>query len=256
DPVVQESMLQETRAFLREMFQSDHGAADLVDSDFAFLNDRLARHYRVDVKLAPGQGLQKVSLPEKNVRGGLLTQGAILKVTADGSVTSPIIRGVFVNERILGKHLAPPPPGIPAIEPDIRGAVSIRDQLDKHSSSQSCYSCHKTIDPPGLALENFNPVGQWRTRYGNRGATVDPASSTPEGDPFADIIALKKIYAKRDGQLARAFTKQFLTYATGASIRFSDHAAIDEMVAASETSGYGLQTLMKAALTSPIFQQK
>ncbi|MEM7601230.1 MAG: DUF1592 domain-containing protein, partial [Verrucomicrobiota bacterium] len=138
DPVVQDSMLQETRAFLREMILSDRGAASLVDSDFAFWNDRLARHYGVDIKLAPGRGLQKVSLPENGLRGGLLTQGAILKVTADGSVTSPIIRGVFVNERILGKHLAPPPPGIPAIEPDIRGAVSIRDQLAKHSSSQSC----------------------------------------------------------------------------------------------------------------------
>ncbi|MEM9283511.1 MAG: DUF1592 domain-containing protein [Verrucomicrobiota bacterium] len=257
DPVVQESMLQETRAFLREMIRSDRGAAGLVDSDFAFWNDRLARHYGVNADITPGQGLQKVSLPEKNLRGGLLTQGAILKVTADGSVTSPIVRGVFVNERILGKHLAPPPPGIPAIEPDIRGAVSIRDQLSKHSSNQSCYSCHKTIDPPGLALENFNPVGQWRTRYGGgRGAAVDPASATPEGDPFADILAWKKIYAQRDGELARAFTKQFLTYATGASIRFSDHPAIDEIVAASEASGYGLQTLIKASLASPIFQHK
>ncbi|MEM0895785.1 MAG: DUF1592 domain-containing protein [Verrucomicrobiota bacterium] len=257
DPVVQESMLQETRAFLREMIQSDRRAADLVDADFVFWNDRLARHYEVDAKLEPGQGLQKVSLQEKNVRGGLLTQGAILKVTADGSVTSPIIRGVFVNERILGKHLAPPPPGIPAIEPDIRGAVSIRDQLDKHSSSQTCFSCHKTIDPPGLALENFDPVGRWRTRYGGgRGAAVDPAGATPEGDPFADILAWKKIYAQRDEQLARAFTKQFLTYATGASIRFSDHAAVDEIVEDSTSSDYGLQTLMKASLASPIFTHK
>ncbi|MEM1441884.1 MAG: DUF1592 domain-containing protein [Verrucomicrobiota bacterium] len=257
DPVVQESMLQETRAFLREMIQSDRGAADLVDADFAFWNERLARHYKVDAKLKLGEGLQKVSLPEKNVRGGLLTQGAILKVTADGSSTSPIIRGVFVNERILGKHLAPPPPGIPAIEPDIRGAVSFRDQLEKHSSNQSCYSCHKTIDPPGLALENFNPVGQWRSRYGGgRGASINPASTTPEGTPFADILAWKKIYAQRDGQLARAFAKQFLTYATGASIRFSDHSAIDEIVNASEASGYGLQTLMKASLASSIFQHK
>lgn len=137
------------------------------------------------------------------------------------------------------------------------GVVRIFDQPEKHSSSQSRYSCHKTIDPPGLALENFNPVGQWRARYGiGRGAAVDPASTTPEGDPFADILAWKKIYAQRDGQLARAFTRQFLTYATGASIRFSDYAVVDEIVAASETSNYGLQTLMKTALTSSIFQSK
>ena len=257
DPVVQESMLQETRSFLREMIQSDRAAAGIVDSDFAFWNERLARHYEVDAKFKPGQGLQKVSLQEKNVRGGLLTQGAILKVTADGSSTSPIVRGVFVNERILGEHLAPPPPDVPAIEPDIRGAVSIRDQLDKHRSNESCYSCHKTIDPPGLALENFDPVGKWRTRYGlGKGAAVDAAGATPEGERFADILAWKKIYAQRDDQLARAWTEHFLTYATGAPMRFSDHAAVDEIVAASKASGYGLQTLMKASLASLIFQQK
>ncbi|MEM9157418.1 MAG: DUF1592 domain-containing protein [Verrucomicrobiota bacterium] len=257
DPVVQDSMLQETRAFLREMIQSDHGAANIVDSDFAFWNERLARHYEANAKFKPGQGLQKVALKKKSVHGGLLTQGAILKVTADGSATSPIVRGVFVNERILGKHLAPPPPDIPAIEPDIRGAVSIRDQLEKHRANESCYSCHKTIDPPGLALENFDPVGMWRTHYGRgRGAAVDPTGATPEGDRFADILALKKIYAQRDDQLARAFTEHFLTYATGAPIRFSDHAEVEKIVAASISSDYGLQTLMKASLASSIFQQK
>ncbi|MEM7603678.1 MAG: DUF1585 domain-containing protein, partial [Verrucomicrobiota bacterium] len=116
---------------------------------------------------------------------------------------------------------------------------------------------HKTIDPPGLALENFNPVGQWRARYGGgRGAEVDPSSTTPEGDPFTDIIAWKKIYAQRDKQLAHAFTKQFLTYATGASIRFSDYDSINEIVANSETSDYGLQTLIKASLASSLFQNK
>ncbi|MBL9131916.1 MAG: DUF1592 domain-containing protein, partial [Verrucomicrobiaceae bacterium] len=132
DPVVQESMLQETRTYFTELLRRDLSITSLIDSDFAFLNGRLARHYKADLSLQSGEGLQKVSLKTEAKRGGLVTQGAILKVTADGTSTSPVVRGVFINERILGNHIPPPPPGIPAIEPDIRGATSIRDQLDKH----------------------------------------------------------------------------------------------------------------------------
>jgi hypothetical protein len=135
--------------------------------------------------LEVGSGLQKVKLDPASKRGGLVTQGAVLKVTADGTSTSPVVRGVFINERILGNHIPPPPPGVPAIEPDIRGATSIRDQLDKHRNNESCASCHQTIDPPGFALENYDPVGVWRSGYGKggRGAKVDPSGTTPEGAP-------------------------------------------------------------------------
>lgn len=259
DPIVQESMVQETRAYLTDLLRHDLGVDRFVDSDFAFLNGRLARHYEMDAPLTPGLGLQKVSLAKTkgDARGGLLTQGAILKVTADGTTTSPVVRGVFVNERILGEHIPPPPPDVPAIEPDIRGAVSIRDQLDKHRSNESCYSCHITIDPPGLALESFDPVGRWRTRYGGgKGAKVDPAGATPDGARFADILAWKKIYSERDDQLARAFATQFLTYATGAPLRFSDHEAVKEIVAQAGKSGHGVRSIIHACLESSIFRRK
>jgi hypothetical protein len=261
DPVLQESMLQETRDYLTELIKADLGVDRFVDSDFAFLNGRLARHYEIemDAKLTPGRGLQKVVLDKSkdSVRGGLLTQGAILKVTADGTTTSPVIRGVFVNERILGQHIPPPPPGVPAIEPDIRGAVSIRDQLDKHRSNESCYSCHITIDPPGLALESFDPVGRWRTRYGRgMGAKVDPTGETPDGERFADILGWKKIYASRHEQLARAFATHFLTYATGAPPRFSDHETIEDIVTKTKDSGHGVRSILHACLESSIFRRK
>lgn len=259
DPIVQESMLQETRAYLTELIRSDLGVDRFVDSDFAFLNGRLARHYQMDAELTPGRGIQKVSLrkTKDNARGGLLTQGAILKVTADGTTTSPVVRGVFVNERILGERIPPPPPGVPAIEPDIRGAVSIRDQLDKHRSNESCYSCHVTIDPPGLALESFDPVGRWRERYGRgRGAKIDPTGATPDGERFADILEWKKIYADRDGQLARAFATHFLTYATGAPMRFSDDQAVEEIIRKSGESGHGVRSILQACLESSIFRRK
>ncbi|MCB1087201.1 MAG: DUF1592 domain-containing protein [Verrucomicrobiae bacterium] len=256
DSVLQESFVQETRAFVAELIRQDLDITQLVDSDFAFLNGRLARHYRLEVPLAPGEGLQKVALPggDQKYRGGLITQGSILKVTADGTSTSPVVRGVFVNERLLGQRIPPPPPGVPAIEPDIRGTTTIRDQLAKHRSSETCFSCHITIDPPGFALENFDPTGGWRIKYGigGKGAPVDPSGVTPEGDQFAGLRNWKRIYIQRPDQLARGFAGEFLTYATGAAPRFSDRDPIEAIAA----SGRGIRSLIRASLASPVFQQK
>ncbi len=284
DPVVQESMLQETRAYFTELLRNDLGITHLVDSDFAFLNGRLLRHYAGDhlslastrkdkrkeeapspsparlvaTPLSPGGGLQKISLTPESPRGGLITQGALLKVTADGTTTSPVVRGVFINERILGEHIAPPPPGIPAIEPDIRGAISIRDQLEKHRSNESCAACHKTIDPPGFALESFDPVGGWRSRYGkgDKGVKIDPSGITPEGDSFADLAAWKQVYTHRPEQLARGFASQFLTYATGAPLRFSNEAELERVVAAGGRKEHGLRSLVREAVLSGMFLTK
>jgi hypothetical protein len=261
DPVVQESMLQETRAYFAELIRSDLAVSHFIDSDFTYLNSRLAKHYSADAAPTAGQGLQKVALTRNTagIRGGLITQGAVLKVTADGTSTSPVVRGVFINERILGRHIPPPPPGVPAIEPDMRGATSIRDQLEKHRSNESCASCHRTIDPPGFALESFDPVGGWRTRYGKgdkKAAAVDPSGQTPDGETFADLMGWKSIYSRRSAMIAEGFARQFLTYATGAPIRFSDEAAIGEIVEESAKSGHGLRSLISACLRSDTFLQK
>lgn len=254
DPVVQESMLQETRAYCTELLRRDLSITHLVDSDFAFLNGRLARHYKADLALHSGAGLQKVMLKPEAKRGGLMTQGAILKVTADGTSTSPVVRGVFVNERILGNHIPPPPPGIPAIEPDIRGATSIRNQLEKHRHNESCASCHQTIDPPGFALENYDPVGVWRKGYGkdSKGAKIDPSGVTPEGATFTDLATWQQIYTQQPQRLARGFATHFLTYATGAPPRFSDEAALDEI--AEKTTN--LRSIMREVVLSDIFRTK
>ncbi|MBL9186510.1 MAG: DUF1592 domain-containing protein [Opitutaceae bacterium] len=251
DPIVQESMVQETRAYFTELLRADLGSTYLVDSDFAFLNGRLARHYRVNAAIRPGEGLQKVALQPGDRRGGFITQGAILKVTADGTSTSPVTRGVFINERILGVHIPPPPPGVPAIEPDIRGAVSIRDQLDKHRNSESCASCHQKIDPPGFALENYDPVGVWRTNYGQggKGVKVSGEGITPDGAKFSDVAAWQRLQAQRGRQLARGFAGQFLVYATGAPLRFSDEAAIDAIAARTT----GLRSLIREVVLSGTF---
>src|SRR5438093_13387799 len=163
DDLLTESALEETQLFFAELLRDDLPARNIVASDFAMLNERLAAHYA----LPPVQGvaLRRTPLPKDSPRGGLMTQAAVLNVTANGTTTSPVLRGAWIMERILGQKPPPPPPGVPAIEPDIRGAVTIRQQLDRHRTLETCNLCHAKIDPAGFALENFDVMGGWRDRY-------------------------------------------------------------------------------------------
>lgn len=258
DLPLQQSMLDETRAFIAGMIKDNRPVTQLLKSDFGYLNTRLRDHYGLKkVNLVPGKGLQKVKL-EPVHRSGLITQASILKVTADGSVSSPVLRGIWINERILGRHIAPPPPNTPAIEPDIRGAVSIRDQLAKHTESTSCASCHYKIDPPGFALESYDPIGQYRTAYGNKknSAKVDPSGITADGVKFANYAGWRKIYLKRPELLAKAFARHILSYGSGGEIRFSDRPHLKKILNQSRPKQFGLRTLIHAALTSPTFLNK
>ncbi len=163
DELIEWSCVQETRRFFDEVLNDDLSVTNFVRSDFAILNERLATHYGIPgVK---GIEFRKVKLPADSVRGGVLAQASVLKVTANGTTSSPVLRGVWVMERILGLPVPPPPPGVPAVEPDIRGATTIREQLAKHRNSESCAGCHAKIDPPGFALESFDVIGGWRERY-------------------------------------------------------------------------------------------
>ena len=258
DPVLQQSMVGETQAFVAELFRKNLPVANFLESEFTFLNTRLHDHYGMkETEVRAGEGLQKVKLPGGG-RSGLLTQGAVLKVTADGSVTSPVVRGVFVNERILGRHIDPPPPNIPAIEPDIRGAVSVRDQLEKHKSSPNCASCHLKIDPAGFALEEFDPVGSLREFYGkpNKSAKVDATGTTPEGESFRDYDGWKAIQLTRPGKLAEAFAEQLLRYGTGADVRFSDREEVKKIAEEARKSGYGIRSILKGVVSSRVFMEK
>ena len=164
DELLQRSLVAETRGFFRHILQKDLSVMNFVDSDFAYLNQRLADHYGV-----PGvrghEKFQIVKLPDDSIRGGVLTQGSVLKVTANGTNTSPVLRGIWILDKIMGQPALPPPPGVPAVEPDIRGATTIREQLTKHREEESCARCHARIDPPGFAMEEFNAIGGYRDFY-------------------------------------------------------------------------------------------
>ena len=274
DDLLTESAQAETQMFFAELLRKDLPARNLVASDFAMLNERLAAHYG----LPPVQGvaLRRTPLPKECVRGGLMTQAAVLKVTANGTTTSPVLRGAWIMERILGQKPPPPPPSVPAVEPDIRGAVTIRQQLDKHRTLETCAACHAKIDPPGFALENFDVMGGWRERYRSEAGgelaqgiaksgqkfafhyalPVDASGQLPDGREFGDIREFKQLLLCNEEQLARNLAQQLVVYATGAPIRFSDRPAIGKILANSRPEGYGVRTLVREIVQSELFLNK
>lgn len=273
DAYLQHSSLLETRRFLQELIRSNLPVAQLVRSDFAMLNERLAQHYQLpDV---PSPQLQKVRLPADSLRGGVLSQASVLKVSANGTNTSPVVRGVYVLERILGTTPPPPPPGISGVEPDIRGGTTLREIFARHRDVDSCRSCHEMIDPPGFALECFNPIGGYRERFrslgeGDKVATeidgrrvryrlgpdVDPSGTTREGHAFADYRQYRDLLAADEDRLARAFATKLLTFATGREMGFSDRAPIEDIVRRSRQQGYGIRDLIHLVVQSPIFRSR
>ncbi|MEO1991430.1 MAG: DUF1592 domain-containing protein, partial [Pirellulales bacterium] len=213
DNVVKNSMVDETHTFLEELLRENRPISELVLSDRTYLNSRLAKYYGIDD--FKGSTLQRVQLSPDSPRGGILTQGAILKVTANGSSTSPIIRGAWVAEKILGMEIPPPPSGVPAIEPDIRNASSIRQQVSKHRRDPVCASCHRRMDPLGFALENFDPAGQWRTHYRLRNTSskqephpIDSADTLENGHAFTTLNEFKQIISNNQEQLTQGFAGQ------------------------------------------------
>jgi len=262
DEILLRSMLDETHAFLDRMIAEDLSLTNVIDSDFTIVNERLAHHYGLDFE--SGEELQKIALTPDAHRGGIITQASVLKVTANGTTTSPIVRGVWLLERILGQHIPPPPDQVPAIEPDIRGAVSIRDQMDKHRNIESCMACHKMIDPPGFALENYDVIGGWRDHYRAKsdedkiteGPIVDASYHMADGRPFQNINEFKQLALTDTNDLASNVLKQILTYATGAEIEFGDRREIDQIVTDLAGQGHGFRSLILAATQSNIFLSK
>ena len=275
DDLLTESALGETRGFFADLIQEDLPARNIVTSDFAFLNERLAAHYG----LPPVQGvaLRRVGLPPDSPRGGLMTQAAVLKVTANGTTTSPVLRGAWIMERILGQKPPPPPPSVPALEPDIRGAVTIRQQLEAHRRSETCAACHAKMDPAGFALENFDVMGGWRDRYRAEGGDtppepglaksgqkftfhyalpVDASGQLPDGRTFHDIREFKQLLLGDEEQIARNLVRQLSVYATGARVRFADREQVEEILKRSCASHYGVRSLVRELVQSDLFLTK
>lgn len=274
DDLLVESAVNETRLFFEEVVRKNLPASTLINADFTMLNSHLAKHYGIDG--VTGVTMRRVTLPSGSPRGGLLTQASVLKVTANGTTTSPVLRGVWIQERLLGDPPPPPPPGTPAVEPDTRGATTIRQQLEQHRSIRSCAVCHNKIDPPGFALENFDVLGGWRDRYRSTaegeaakgvgknghaftfhyGPDVDASAVLPSGERFGDVQGLKRILAANDRQIARNLVQQFILYATGSPVGFADRREVERILQATAANRFGVRTLIHEIVQSELFRRK
>lgn len=281
DDYLVESAVDESQAFFRELIDKNLAVRHLIDSPFVMVNQRLAEHYGIDgVK---GVDIRRVELPSGHVRGGLLTQASVLKITANGTTTSPVLRGVWMNERILGKPVPPPPAAVPAVEPDTRGATTIREQLAKHRTEETCNACHARIDPPGFALECFDILGGYRenyrmnnpepipdkkrmsaTGYGKNGQPfnfsvgpkVDASGELADGRKFASVKELKQLILADERQVARNLARQLIIYATGAGVSFGDRPELEAILDQTASKQYGARDLIHAIVQSELFQTK
>ncbi len=287
DELLEWSSVQETRRFFAELLGQNLSLMNFVKSDFLILNDRLAEHYGIDG--VTGVDFRKVPIAEDSVRGGLLGQASILKVTANGTTSSPILRGFWVMDRLVGKTPPPPPANVPALEPDIRGAKSIREQLAKHREESTCAACHATIDPPGFALECFDVIGGYRERYRAsreaasetlvvarpihldiRSIERDPklrvrpkvtvglgmtvgSNSEYEGKSFRDVREFRELLMSDPKQVTASVVRHLTTYATGTGPQFADRAIVNEITEGLAKQNYGLRSAIHDVVQSPMF---
>lgn len=266
DEVLHWSIRRETESFFRELIAANHGISSLIDSNFVLINRRLATHYGIEG--VTGQHMQKVSLPEGSPRGGILGQASILKVTANGLVTSPVRRGDFVLSDFLGTPPPRPPDGVGSIEPDVTGVKSIRDTLKQHRSDDACGACHQKIDPPGLALECFDPIGGYRTHYRSsfheifsletyrEGPAVDTGGVTPDGEKFEGIRGFRRLLLEQRHQLARHFVSRLIVYSTGGEIEFADREELDRILNRTRQDGYPVRSIIHEVVQSQLFRNR
>lgn len=257
DDPLRQAMRRETELFFDAVVREDRSLLDLLDSDFTFLNERLAKHYGIpDVK---GDYMRKVTLPPESPRGGLLTQGTVLVVTSNPTRTSPVKRGLFLLENILGTPPPPAPPSVPDLEESEKGFVdrepTLREVLTLHRSQPLCNACHSRMDPLGLGLENFNALGLWRDK--ERGQPLDTGGTLISGETFNDVRALKSILKENHRtDFYRCLTEKLLTYAIGRGVEPADVESVDRIVGRIEAEGGKFSALLHGIIESSPFQKR
>lgn len=245
------AMREETWRFIAELIRTNQPVSGLVNADFTYLNAGLARLY--ELPTVSGDQVQRVSLPADSPRRGLLGQASILTITANGVETSPVTRGVWLLEKLFGTPPSPPPPDVPPIEPDIRGATTIRQQLEKHRNVQACADCHAKIDPLGFALEAYDPIGHFRSAYPN-GAAID-TSGEYRGQPINSPADIRAYLVQHPDLLAHNLAHRLLTYALGRPLGFTDQPAVRRLQADWKGKGHTLRELIHLITTNELMRQ-
>lgn len=243
------AMREETIRFVRNALDENVEVSAFLNADYSFINEPLATLYGIEG--VEGMEFRKVALTDKR-RGGLLGQASILTVSANGVDTSPVYRGIWMLENIFGTPPPPPPDDVTALDTDTRGTTTIREQLKKHREVESCNECHRKIDPPGFALENFDAIGQWRTTY-EEGGEIDASGVMFGGDAFNDVVGFKEAMMEREGVFKHAVAEKMLAYALGRRIQISDRPEIDDIIESLEERGNGFKDLVHLVALSDTF---
>jgi mono/diheme cytochrome c family protein len=252
DDELREAMIRETELFFEAILRENRSILDFLDANFSFINERLAKHYGIpDVE---GKEFRRVKLPA--TRGGILTQASILTLTSNPTRTSPVKRGKWVLEQILGTPPPPPPPDAGDLKEDEQAQLSgsLRQRMEQHRANASCATCHNRMDPLGFAFENFDAIGAWRTRDGR--FEVNPAGVLPDGRAFAGAAELKKILKEQKDLFGRCVTEKMLTYALGRGLEYYDRCAVDQIVANLAKQDFRFSALMAEIVKSEPFQMR
>ena len=249
-----EAFARETEQFVAETIAADSSIMDLITADYTFVNERLARHYGIEDVY--GSRFRKVPLPDTTQRGGLLAQGALLTVTSYPGRTSPVLRGKWLLDNILGTPPPPPPPNVPILPEASSGSApsSIRERLAQHREDPVCSTCHTVIDPLGFALENFDVIGAWR-EFDEAGNPVDPNGNYPGGVEFAGFADLRDWMQDRPERFAHTLTEKLMTYALGRRVEYYDQPVIRRIVREAAQNNYRWSDIVTGIVTSPPFMQ-
>ncbi len=250
---LQGAMKRESQLLFQSLLQHNGPVSDLLNSDYTFLNERLARHY--GIAGVSGEEFRRVDLPADSRRGGVLTHASVLTVTSNGTATSPVVRGVWVLENILGKPVKPPPDDIEPIEPDVRGATTIRQQLIQHQSQVSCAVCHRQIDPLGFSLEHFDPVGLFRETYAHRNK-IQTLVELGDGRKLDGAADLKQTLVDQPADFIRCLTEKLLIYGTGGALERGEYPEVFRIVEKVQREQFGLRDLIIEIALSDAFGTK
>jgi hypothetical protein len=253
DESLRTAMMKETELFFETVLREDRSILDFLDTPYTFVNERLAKHYGIDgIK---GDKFQRVELKDK-ARGGVLTQASILTLTSNPTRTSPVKRGKWILENILGTPPPPPPPDVPELKDDKQVVLSgsLRQRMEQHRTKPDCAVCHDKLDPLGFGFENFDGIGGWRTKDGT--FAIDSSGVLPDGKTFNGPAELRAILKSRSQDFCRCLSEKMLTYALGRGLEYYDRCAVDDVVAAVAREQYKFSALVLAVVRSELFQYR
>jgi hypothetical protein len=255
DDNLRKAFEKETQLFFESIMRENRSVLDLLDADYTFLNERLARHYGIDG--VRGERFRKVSLPPGSPRGGLLGQGSILMATSYPNRTSPVIRGKWILENVFGAPPPPPPPNVPELkdERDPRKVLPMRERLAAHRANPACAGCHAQMDQLGFALENFDAIGEWRDIY-TSGAKVDASAQLPDGSKFNGPAELRKVLLSHSDEFLTTMTEKLMVYALGRGVEAFDAPAVRKIKRDATRDNYRFEALIQGIVTSIPFTMK